>query len=111
QVAAATAFGLIKPSAVSVKMESIGNRDMSSTDFNRLICTLGSNNSEKEDGGGLILRPRDVIAWDEITTDILFSASRVEKMLMVYANIAVVYESLDNKIVKPELQRKRFWKL
>ncbi|KAF3555426.1 hypothetical protein F2Q69_00012199 [Brassica cretica] len=95
------------------------NGDMSSTAFNRLICTLGSNNSEKEDGGGLILRPRgnrkkmfgygeririvvhlalillyindrDVIAWDEITTDILFSASRVEKMLMVYANIAVV---------------------
>ena len=31
---------------------------MSSTAFNRLICTLGSNNSEKEDGGGLILRPR-----------------------------------------------------
>ena len=31
---------------------------MSSTAFNRLICTLGSNNSETEDGGGLILRPR-----------------------------------------------------
>ncbi|KAF2603671.1 hypothetical protein F2Q70_00025584 [Brassica cretica] len=83
-------------------MESIENGDMSSTAFNRLICTLGSNNSEKEDGGGLILRPRDVIAWDEITTDILFSASRVEKMLMVYANIAVVYESLDNKIFLSE---------